>query len=164
MPSVPLPASAHPAWLTAALRADRALPRGEVTSVTVRDNPAFNSRVRHLALGYSADAPIAAPRALLLKTLSGGDGEHEVGWYRYLAERRITRPMLPACHLAIADSASGESALLLADLSASHGPPVERAALRVTIACVSLERCPTALYTPPHATLQLGGPMVPVLG
>jgi len=117
MPSVPLPASAHPAWLTAALRADRALPRGEVTSVTVRDNPAFNSRVRHLALGYSADAPIAAPRALLL-----------------------------------------------ADLSASHGPPVERAALSVTIACVSLERCPTALYTPPHATLQLGGPMVPVLG
>jgi hypothetical protein len=126
---VPLPASPDPTWLTAALRAGESLPRGEVVSVAVRDNPAFNSRVRHLALGYSADAPPDAPQALLLKTLSGGDGEHEVGWYRYLAERGIRLPMLPACHLAIADPASGESALLLADLSATHGAPVESAAL-----------------------------------
>jgi hypothetical protein len=29
--------------------------------------------------------------------------------------------------------------------------------------CVSLEKCLAALYTPPHATLHLGGPLAPVL-
>lgn len=124
-----LPASAEPAWLTAALRAAGVLPSGLVAGVDVRDNPAFNSRVRHLTPHYSADAPPHAPRSLLLKTLSNGDGEHEVGWYRYLAARGITLPMLPACHLAVADPSSGESALLLDDLSATHAPPVRREAL-----------------------------------
>ncbi|NJO82839.1 MAG: phosphotransferase [Blastochloris sp.] len=125
--SVTLPARAEPAWLTAALRAAGALPQGEVVGVEVRDNPAFNSQVRHLTLHYTADAPMIAPQALVLKTLGKGDGTHEVEWYRFLMERGIALPMLPTCFLALADAAGGESALLLNDLSATHAPPVSRA-------------------------------------
>jgi hypothetical protein len=55
---------ASPAWLTEVLRQAGVLERGRVEEVTARLNEAFNSKVAHLSLTYSSDAPPLHPLKL----------------------------------------------------------------------------------------------------
>ena len=118
---------ATPPRLTAILLETGVLPQGEVLGVERRANEAFNSSIAHLTLTYTAMAPPAAPRQVLLKLNADGDGEHEVAFYRLVAELAAPLPMLVPCYAAAYDPASGASHILLADLSATHAAPVTRA-------------------------------------
>lgn len=130
------------AELTAILREAGALPRGVVVGVAVRANAAFNSAVAHLTVAYSPDAPPDAPTALLLKRnleadWAVRDGATEVAFYRLVAPLAARLPMLLRAVVAAHDPASGDSLLLLPDLSATHATPTERARV------LALEGVPT---------------------
>lgn len=121
---------ATPEWLTARLREAGVLPQAAaVTAVESRGNDAFNSTVAHLTPAYSPGAPKSAPRRLVLKLNQEGWGENEIGFYELV---RVTasapeQPMVLPCYAAAYDPASGDSHLLLPDVSATHAPPLSRA-------------------------------------
>lgn len=120
-----------PAWLTDTLRAAGALPAGAVIGLTVAGNPAFNSAITNPILTYSDDAPAAAPRRLLLKRNLDAEwarraGAREVAFYRFVAPSADELPMIVRCYSAAHDEATGDSHLLLRDLSATHAPPLTR--------------------------------------
>jgi hypothetical protein len=110
-----------PEWLTAVLRREGVLERGEVVAVNASSLP-------HLALTYSPDAPAGVPASLYLKfgRRSGpasAVGHLEVAVYRALAPFRDDLPMLLRCYDAALDTAADASHLLLTDFSATHGLP-----------------------------------------
>lgn len=118
-------------WLTEALRDAGALPSGVVLACTTRANDAFNSAASHLTLTYSADAPRDAPRQLFLKRNLDVDwaieaGREEVAFYQAMAPRYDQLPMLIRCYAALVDEARNASTLLMADVSATHAPPLLR--------------------------------------
>jgi Ecdysteroid kinase-like family len=120
-----------PEWLTEALRATGALPRGAVRTVEANENDAFNSTASHLTLTYTADAPADAPRQLFLKRNLAQEwaieaARDEARFYQ-AAARLDPRPrMIVPCYLAAYEEARGASSLLLADVSATHTAPVTR--------------------------------------
>lgn len=115
--------------LEAALREAGVLPRGTIAEIAVRRNPTFSSAIYHLALRYRHDAPVEAPRALLLKRNHDHAGAREVALYRLAqGEEGSPLPLLP-CYEASYDPDTGASRLLLADLSASHAPAATTAQL-----------------------------------
>lgn len=112
-----------------ALREAGVLPRGAIAEIAVRRNPTFSSAIYHLALRYRHDAPLEAPRALLLKRNHDHAGAREVAVYRLAqAEAGTPLPLLP-CYEATYDPTTGASRLLLADLSATHAPAATTARL-----------------------------------
>lgn len=120
-----------PEWLTDALRAAGALPSGGVVACERRANAAFNSAALHLTLTYSADAPAEAPRALFLKrniesAWAVEAGRDEALFYQAMEAHRDRLPMLIPCYAALVDEVRGASTLLLADVSATHAPPLAR--------------------------------------
>jgi uncharacterized protein DUF1679 len=120
-----------PEWLTLALRDASALPSGEVVAVEARADGAFNSAAAHLALTYSDEAPVDAPRALFLKRNLSVDwaiesGRDEVAFYQAMAPRYDQLPMLIPYYVALMDEARGASTLLMPDVSATHAPPLLR--------------------------------------
>ena len=124
------PTDITPETLTAVLRESGALPRGEVVAVEVRANSAYNSRVNHLELRYSADASGDAPARLLLKRNLDADwavqsNALEVAFYRFVAPLADELPMILRAYSVAHDPASGKSHLLLPDLSETHETPVE---------------------------------------
>ena len=126
------PEDITPARLTALLRDGGTLPRGEVVAVAQRPNDAFNSRVAHLTLTYSAEVPPGVPTRLLLKRNIDAewavrDNAAEVAFYRHVAPLAGRLPMLLRACAAAHDPATGRSHLLLPDLSGTHVTPVERA-------------------------------------
>ncbi|HVL33818.1 MAG TPA: phosphotransferase [Actinomycetota bacterium] len=112
-----------PDLLTELLRRSAVLAEGSVIEVEATSNSAFNSVVVHLSLDYSGDAPVDAPRHLLLKRMQDGAGEREVDFYRVVA--RGERPLV-RCWDAAFDSQDGSSHLLLEDKRFTHVPAVER--------------------------------------
>lgn len=129
-----MPADVTAARLTAMLRANGALSSGTVSTVTRGENDAFNSAIAHLALTYSPDAPPTAPRHLVVKcnlkepwAIRGG--VRETAFYRAAMPFADQLPMLARCYDAASDPVSGNSHVLLDDLSATHVPPVTRAQL-----------------------------------
>src|SRR5258707_1261017 len=113
-------------WLTAVLRQEGVLPHGEVVALDQQATDAFNSQTSHLVATYSADAPSNAPIRLVLKRNSRADGEDEIKFYN-LVPSLIDHPrIIVPCYAAAYDAASGDSYLLLQDLSATHAPPVTR--------------------------------------
>ena len=122
------------AWLTERLRSAGVLPRGEVTAFAVRANSAFNSNVSHLDVTYSGVAPQAAPRYLLLKCNAKAEwasraGAREVALYNAVAlrpDRADRLPMIVPCFDAAYDETSGDSHLLLEDVSLTHRPALTR--------------------------------------
>ena len=107
-----------PGWLTAVLRREGVLDRGEVVAVDA-------ARLPHLAVTYSPDAPASAPATLFLKfgrrsSPASEIGHLEVAKYRALAAFRDELPMLLRCYDAAHDVAVDSSHLLLADVSATH--------------------------------------------
>jgi hypothetical protein len=118
-------------WLTDTLQEAGALSRGEVVAVASRANAAFNSAAAHLDLTYSPDAPGSAPRRLFLKrnvdTVWGrAAGKSEVAFYRLAAPHLDQLPMLVPCYAAAHDLVTGNSCLLLLDVSETHVAPVTR--------------------------------------
>jgi hypothetical protein len=133
-PILATPADITPANLTAILRDAGTLPGGEVVAVIQRPNDAFNSRIAHLALTYSTDAPADAPERLLLKLNLDAewamrDNAAEVAFYQLTAPLADRLPMVLRACTAAHDPATGRSHLLLPDLSDTHATPVERASV-----------------------------------
>ena len=125
------PAAVTAGWLTAALRRAGVLTRGEVEDVAAQADPAFNSRVQHLRLRYSPDAPAVAPRRLLLKRSLEADwaraaGAREVAFYRAVADRADPPAVTVPCYAAGHDAAEESWYVLLRDLSATHRPALTR--------------------------------------
>ncbi len=111
-------------WLTGALRRSNTLPNGEVTGIVQRDNAAFNSQVSHLALSYSVDAPETAPARLLLKLKNDHNGKQEAAFYRMAHAAEPLLHMLVRCYGVDYSEQTGNSYLLLEDVSETHTPRI----------------------------------------
>ena len=127
----PIPASLTPYWLTMILRDAGFLPSGAVSSLDVIPTDAFNSRTSFLRLRYTADVPPNSPARLVLKrntpeTWSQSAGADEVRFYRLVAQLHDHPRVIPPCYAAETDPSSGDSFLLLQDLSQTHQPPITR--------------------------------------
>ncbi|BCL78752.1 hypothetical protein ccbrp13_12170 [Ktedonobacteria bacterium brp13] len=120
-----------PRDLTMMLSQAGALQRGSVIEVHTTENGAFNSHVHHLMVSYLPDATPPLPSALVLKqnvaTEWGREnGRREVAFYRLLAKDAQRFPMIIPYVVANYDVSTGDSLLLLQDLSATHHPPMTR--------------------------------------
>ncbi|HEY7356418.1 MAG TPA: phosphotransferase [Ktedonobacterales bacterium] len=129
--SLPLVDPITPDWLTAVLRQAGALQQGTVTKIESETTNAFNSVTSHLFVQYSADAPPDVPTRLILKrnkaTNQGAeDGVEEVKFYTFVASLPEHPAIIVPCYAAAYDEQSGDSYLLLQDLSATHRPPLTR--------------------------------------
>lgn len=118
-----------PNWLTGVLARVGALPTGHVLRIETRPLAALSSSVEQLWIDYSADAPIAAPRSLIMKRNHNHDGMCEAPFYQIVMRLPDSLPMLPRCYTAEYDSVNGESYCLLQDLSNGYAVPGTRAAL-----------------------------------
>jgi aminoglycoside phosphotransferase (APT) family kinase protein len=131
MSYIPLPSGPTPAWLTAVLRESGALPTGSVAAVEARQSEAFNSDVVFLHASYTPDAPQEAPQALVLKRnrpepWAVEAGAEETRFYQLAGSLAGHPPITITCVAAAVDEKSGNSYLLLQDLSATHRPPITR--------------------------------------
>lgn len=118
-----------PVWLTDVLRAGGYLPQGEVVAVgatgqgqQLAGGPGFLPD-SVLEIGYSGDAPPAAPQRLYLKV--GSDLSHPLAGQREIAFYTAIAPQMPVppavhCYDAAYDVEKGNYHLLLEDVSASH--------------------------------------------
>ncbi|HEY0607810.1 MAG TPA: hypothetical protein VGD58_33150, partial [Herpetosiphonaceae bacterium] len=126
-----------PVRLTEILRAEGHLNRGQVDQIEVAQvfetPPSFHSRLR---LSYSPDVSAEAPRQIFVKSPKPhklARGKREVDFYTRLAPSMPDAPLLP-CYAAGWNPATGESFLLLADVSATHftaDPPLSWSQLEV---------------------------------
>lgn len=120
-----------PGWLTQVLRQSGTLPQGEVKAVDIQLNGAFNSLTSHLTLRYSDDAPRSAPTRLVLKRNTQEDWckraqAREVRFYKAVAALPELSQVIVPCYVADYDEQSGNSYLLLQDVSETHREPVTR--------------------------------------
>lgn len=126
----PVPDPVTPEWLTTVLGPSAILEQhGAVEAVEQEPKGAFNSATVRLRVRYSAGAPADAPTRLILKRNIEEEwareaGAEEVRFYALVAaladHPRITVP----CYAAAYDEGSGQSYLLLRDLSDTQRPPV----------------------------------------
>ena len=126
---VPEPVTAE--WLTDVLRDSGVLASGTVIAVDSRPTSAFNSYTSHLQLSYSADSVPGIAQSMVLKRNIPEPwgieaGIAEVQFYRLIAGLPPAAPAIVPCYAAEHDPASGDSYLLLHDLSETHAPPVTR--------------------------------------
>lgn len=121
-----------PDELTGLLHQSGVLQQGSVTTIQTTENEAFNSHVQHLIVSYSSDAAPSIPSALLTKKNVDADwgkeaGHYEVAFYQFIAIQDTQRfPMIIPHIVATYDKQTGDSLLLLQDLSATHHPPITR--------------------------------------
>jgi hypothetical protein len=128
---LPLSDSPSPDWLTVVLRYAGQLLEGRVVAVEARGSGAFNSNTSFLRLTYSNEAPRSAPLNLVLKrnipdSWSVEAGAVEVSFYNLVASRPGHPQVTVPCYAASYDPVSGDSYLLLQDISATHAVPVTR--------------------------------------
>lgn len=126
-----IPDPITPEWLTTVLRQSGLLQQGKVATIEQETMGAFNSQTHRLLLQYSADAAPELPASLILKrnneSVWGKEaGADEVKFYQIAASLPDHPPILIPCYAAAYDEASGNSYLLLQDLSGTHQPPVTR--------------------------------------
>ncbi len=120
-----------PDELTEILYQSGALQQGRVIEIQTAQNEAFNSSVQHLVVRYSPDATPFLPAALLLKRNIDTDwgkeaGRSEVAFYQLAARHMQRLPMIIPHFAATYDEKTGNSLLLLQDLSETHRLPVTR--------------------------------------
>ena len=130
-PYIPAPDPITPAWLTAVLRESGALAHGQVLTVASKPTGAFNSQTSHLQLRYSNGAAPGLTTNMILKRnipkpWGVEAGAEEVKFYRLVAALPDAPPAIVPCYAAAFDPASGNSYLLLQDLSATHAHPITR--------------------------------------
>lgn len=131
MEYIPFEDEPTPIWLTAVLRQAGILSAGEVVAVEHRVTSAFNSSTCFLRVRYSSEAPSSAPKRLVLKrnlpdAWAIAAGIDEVRFYHLVAALGDHPSILPPCYAAAYEASSGNSYILLEDLSATHAPPVTR--------------------------------------
>src|SRR5262249_42899779 len=133
-----------PAWLSQVLGAS-------VTDVRVRPTDAFNSRTVRLQVSYADNA--VEPTRLVLKRNAAAAwaieaGRQEAAFYEFVRDLDPPPPSLVPSLAAGVDPSTGDSFVLLPDLSATHAPPVTRAR-QIALEGVPSERdtcaCVTAL-------------------
>jgi thiamine kinase-like enzyme len=117
--------------LTSVLRQSGVLGDGEVTAVETEGTGAFNSHTSRLLLQYSAGAPPDCPERLVLKqnvqdAWGKEAGMLEVKFYQLIASLPDHPTGIIPCYAAAYDEQSGNSYLLLHDLSETHRPPITR--------------------------------------
>jgi hypothetical protein len=127
----PIPDPITPDWLTMILRRSCTLRQGSVQEVGQEATGAFNSSTVRLLLRYSVDATPDVPSRLILKRNIAAEwgieaGEEEVKFYTLIASLPDHPNIIVPCYAAAYDEESGNSYLLLQDLSATHQPPVTR--------------------------------------
>ncbi|GAC1633540.1 MAG: phosphotransferase [Ktedonobacteraceae bacterium] len=120
-----------PHELTMLLYQAGALQQGSVIEIQTTKNEAFNSHVQHLKVSYSPNAIPQLPAELVLKKNVPTDwgreaGRSEVAFYRFIAQYAQRFPMIIPHVVATYDEQTGDSLLLLQDLSATHHPPITR--------------------------------------
>lgn len=96
-----------------------------------RDSGAFNSSTCFLQLTYSADAVPAGPARLVLKrnnpeAWAVEAGAAEVAFYKLISSSPGHPAVTVPCIAASVDAASGDSFVLIQDISETHAPPVTR--------------------------------------
>ncbi len=119
-------------WLTAVLRQSGVLKLGKVSAVEKEMTGAFNSHLSRLLLQYSADAAPGVPTRLILKQNIQAAwgieaGADEVKFYNVVASLQDHPSVIVPCYAAAYDEQSGNSYVLLQDLSETHQPPLTRA-------------------------------------
>lgn len=114
------------AWLTSVLHQAGVLERGEVVSFELQATGAFNSQTDHLVLLYSVNTPRNTPTRFVLKRNAQEDGEYEVKFYNLVASLPDHPRIIIPCYAAAYDKNSGNSHVLLQDLSETHAPPITR--------------------------------------
>jgi thiamine kinase-like enzyme len=129
---IPIPDSVTPSWLSAVLRQADALGQGTILSVASEVTDAFNSATTRLFVTYSADATPGLPSSFFLKRNIAAEwgieaGRDEVKFYTLIDALPDHPRIIVPCYAAAYDESSGNSYLLLQDLSATHRPPVTRA-------------------------------------
>ncbi len=87
-----------------------------------------NSQIGHIQVQLFR-TPIKAPRQLVLKITHNHAGEHEAAIYAYAQANNFNHLPFVVCYAAGSDSASGVANCLLADLSETHEPAIERGAI-----------------------------------
>jgi len=116
-----------PSLVTTLLRRGGRLPTGAVTRVDYHDLPSQSSQIARLRLYYDRDAPTGAPRSMILKrNLSVAwavqASADEVRFYRTVGGLPDHPRLVPECYAPLHEALTGESHLLLEDLSATHVP------------------------------------------
>lgn len=108
-----------PFWLTDRLRRNGHLSQGEVVSVQVKAHP--HRRFVSITVTYSSDAPESLPKNLLLKRHNKGYafGVREGDFYLKIAPQ-MPVPLAPPCYDVAIDYETGQTAILMEDLSATH--------------------------------------------
>jgi thiamine kinase-like enzyme len=129
--SLPVPDPVTPEWLTAVLRQAGVLPTGIVQAVEQENTGSFNSATSRLGVRYSSDAPPGAADRLILKRNIPAEwgveaGADEVRFYALVASLLDHPQITVLCYAATYDQDTGDSFLLLQDLSPTHQPPVTR--------------------------------------
>ncbi|HCI78143.1 MAG TPA: hypothetical protein DHW02_00460 [Ktedonobacter sp.] len=120
-----------PTELTELLYQEESLQQGRILDVHITENQAFNSHIQHLKVSYSPDAIPQLPTELVAKKNVPTDwgkeaGRDEVAFYQFIAQQPQRFPMIIPYVVATYDEQTGDSLLLLQDLSATHHPPVTR--------------------------------------
>lgn len=95
------------------------------------DRVVLNSHTSRLAVEYSHNATPGAPAHLILKRNASSEwgveaGLLEMAFYRRVAELHGHPPITVSCYAAEADPDTGDSYLLLQDLSPTHAAPLTR--------------------------------------
>jgi hypothetical protein len=96
--------------------------RTEISGIKARENPAFNSSVTHLEVAYTKEVNL--PHKILVKLNKDHDGQNEIQFYRFT--RNIPLAMVPQNLGMQYDAQSGNSFLILEDISKTHGPALTR--------------------------------------
>ncbi len=117
-------------WLTQALRKAGVLGQGHVTSVQQQSvETTSTSVIAFLELSYSYDSPPSAPSRLVLKVSKPNMapekfalGKREVTFYTTVAGA-MSNPPVVRCYDAVYSPATGQSHLLIEDVSATHFQP-----------------------------------------
>lgn len=129
--SIPSDTPPSPDWLSLLLRQSGALQHGSVQAVEAGTSAAFNAHVHYLRLHYSPDAFPTLPAQMVLKqniadAWAVAAGADEVAFYRLVASLPDHPPIIAPCFAAATDPQTGQSTLLMQDLSDSHAPPITR--------------------------------------
>lgn len=113
------------------LQRENVLAQEQVLAVEVQPNPAYNSVTTHLKLTFSATVSSSPPERLLLKCnrkepWAISAGVREVQFYQTVARLPTHPSVIVRCYDAVVDNDTGNSHILLRDLSESHTVPVTR--------------------------------------
>ena len=130
------PDEVSPEWITSVLRQKGVLDRGHAVAVrTILSRTLHVSRVSRLEIDYSATTPPSVPRKLFLKRslLTGenrvqtGIDQPEVEFYNSVAQRMPSEQLI-SCYHASFSAETGDSAILMEDLSDTHFQSPQREA------------------------------------